>query len=97
MTVTPQEIVRRWDNLKKLLNDNDCLPVLIALRKKSKNPKYLQEQLSLTSAQSEKTLKLLRGGLWIIAHTKAGAKNKILIEYQLGKRGEKLLELLGLD
>ena len=91
--MTYLEAIKESDDLKKLLEDENCVPILIALRNQSKTYKQLREQFSLNSVQAEKSLKLLRNGLWIITTTKP-VKNKILVDYQIGKRGKKLLELL---
>ena len=96
MTIT--QVVQRWDELRKLINDGDSIPILLALRKKRMRFSQIQKQFELSSARLEKVLKFLRNDHWVIPHIFSVKGKKVcavfIVEYRLSKRGEKLLELL---
>ena len=52
----------------------------------------LQKDLGLNPAQVDRAVKFLRKGLWIVPRVAPSERGRMLIEYELGRRGAAFLE-----
>ena len=77
----------------ELLGHEDYLRILLALRKEGGlRFSQIEKLLGLNPTQVDRALKFLRKGLWAIPHTIPTQKDRILVEYRLGKRGAAFLD-----
>lgn len=70
------------------------LRILFLLRKSGPlRFNQIQSELSLNPAQVDRALRLLHGGLWVLAETipSRGTGRRVPMQYLLGKRGAALL------
>lgn len=77
--------------LMELLAHRDYLRILYALQRKPRRFGELQRELGLNPNQVDRAVKFLRKGLWIVPRVARCAKGRMLIEYELGKRGAAFL------
>lgn len=78
--------------ITELLGHKDYIRILLVLRKrKSLRFTELQQELDLNPAQIDRALKFLRTGLWIIPRL-VPTKGRILVDYELSRRGECFLK-----
>ncbi|MBI2387377.1 MAG: hypothetical protein HYV14_15415 [Elusimicrobia bacterium] len=80
--------------IMELMAHKDYLRILQAIRHKPMRFGELQRSLALNPAQVDRAVKFLRKGLWIVPRVAASAKGRMLVEYELGKRGKAFLETL---
>ena len=76
----------------ELLSNRSYLRVLYALRRKPLRFVELQKELGLNPAQVDRALKALRKELWIVPRVVPSKKGRMLIEYEIGKKGLSFLE-----
>ena len=78
----------------ELLGHKDYLRILLALRRrKGLRFSEIQRALKLNPAQVDRALRFLRTGLWVIPRTVPTKGDRILVKYDLGRRGESFLEV----
>jgi DNA-binding HxlR family transcriptional regulator len=75
----------------ELLAHKDYVRILSSIRRKPKGFSQLQKELRLNPAQVDRALKYLRKGLFIVPTVKPSAKGRLLVEYEIGKRGAAFL------
>jgi DNA-binding HxlR family transcriptional regulator len=75
----------------ELFSHRDYVRILSSIRRKPKRFSQLQRELRLNPAQVDRALKFLRKGLFIIPRVEASTKGRLLVEYELGKRGAAFL------
>ena len=81
--------------ITELLGHKDYLCILLALRKrKGLRFSEIQKELELKPAQVDRALKFLRSGLWIIPRILPTKGGRILVEYELSKRGNCFLSVV---
>ncbi|MEK7365899.1 MAG: hypothetical protein AABZ68_04340, partial [Candidatus Deferrimicrobiota bacterium] len=81
--------------ITELLGHKDYLCILLALRKrKGLRFSEIQKELELKPAQVDRALKFLRAGLWVIPRIIPAKGGRILVEYELSKRGECFLAVV---
>ena len=81
--------------ITELLGHKDYLCILLALRKrKGLRFSEIQKELELKPAQVDRALKFLRAGLWVIPRIVPTKGGRILVEYELSKRGECFLSVV---
>lgn len=80
--------------IMELLAHKDYIRVLQAVRPKPMRFGELQKSLALNPAQVDRAVKFLRKGLWIVPRVAPSEKGRLLVEYELGKRGMAFLETL---
>jgi DNA-binding HxlR family transcriptional regulator len=76
----------------ELFAHRDYIRVLSSVRRKPKRFGQLQKELGLNPAQVDRALKYLRKGLFIIPRVEPSAKGRLLVEYEIGKRGAAFLD-----
>ncbi len=72
-------------------------PIRILLLLRSKGPKRFSEievATGLNPAQVDRSLKLLREGMWVIPETLAEEEGPVHVRYRISERGEALLNAL---
>jgi DNA-binding HxlR family transcriptional regulator len=78
--------------IEELFSHKDYVRVLHAVKRKPKRFAELQRALGLNPAQVDRAVKFLRKGFWIIPRVIPSEKGRLLIEYELGKKGAAFLE-----
>jgi DNA-binding HxlR family transcriptional regulator len=76
----------------ELFAHRDYVRILSSVRRKPKRFGQLQKELRLNPAQVDRALKYLRKGLFIVPRVESSAKGRLLVEYEIGKRGMAFLE-----
>jgi DNA-binding HxlR family transcriptional regulator len=76
----------------ELFAHRDYVRILSSVRRKPKRFGELQKELDLNPAQVDRALKFLRKGLFIVPRVKPSAKGRLLVEYEIGKRGAAFLD-----
>jgi len=76
----------------ELFAHRDYVRVLFSIRRKPKRFGEIQKDLGLNPAQVDRALKFLRRGLWIVPRVAPSAKGRLLVEYEIGKRGAAFLD-----
>ncbi len=76
----------------KLFAQRDYVRVLSSIERQPKRFGELQKELGLNPAQVDRALKFLRKGLWIVPRVAPSAKGRLLVEYEIGKRGAAFLD-----
>lgn len=76
----------------ELLAHRDYVRILFSIRRKPKRFGELQKELGLNPAQVDRALKYLRKGLWIVPRVAPSAKGRLLVEYEIGRRGTAFLD-----
>lgn len=82
-------------HLLDLIGKEHPLRILLLLR--SKGPKRfseIEEATGLNPAQVDRSLKLLREGMWVIPETIPEDDGPVHVAYKIGNRGEALLKAL---
>lgn len=75
--------------ITEILGHKDYLRILLALRKrKSLRFSEIERELELNPTQVDRALKSLRSGLWIIPRANSTKGGRVLVEYELSRRGE---------
>src|SRR5437016_2702751 len=77
--------------VRELFAHRDYVRILSSVQRKSKGFSRLQKELGLNPAQVDRALKFLRKGLFIVPRVEPSAKGRLLVEYEIGKRGEAFL------
>ena len=80
--------------IMELLRHKDYIRVLRAVGEKPRRFSQLQKSLRLNPTQVDRALGFLRKGLFVIARTMPTGGSRILLEYDLGKRGAAFLQSL---
>ena len=80
--------------IMELMAHKDYIRILQAVRRKPMRFGELQKDLALNPAQVDRAVKFLRKGLWIVPRIAPSDKGRMLVEYDLGKRGRAFLETL---
>lgn len=76
-----------------LIGHADYLQILLTLRRRKRlRFSQIQSQVKLNPTQVSRALKYLRNGLWILPRSVPTKGDRIFVEYELGKRGELLLD-----
>ena len=78
--------------IMQLLAHKDYLRILQALRRRPMRFGELQKELDLNPAQVDRAVKFLRKGLWVVPRVAASERGRMLVEYELGKRGAAFLK-----
>ena len=91
--MTVKQVIQRVDELQKLLSHEDYYCILLVLKKRPMRFSQIQKLLSINSARLDEVLEFLHKGFWIVPRT-IPTKNRILAQYELTRRGTKLLELI---
>lgn len=78
--------------IMELLAHKDYLRILQAVRRRPMRFGALQKDLGLNPAQVDRAVKFLRKGLWIVPRVAPSERGRMLIEYELGRRGAAFLE-----
>lgn len=63
-----------------------------AVRRRPMRFGALQKDLGLNPAQVDRAVKFLRKGLWIVPRVAPSERGRMLVEYELGRRGAAFLE-----
>ena len=74
--------------IMELLKHKDYVRALMVLEHKPLRFNQLQSVLKLNPTQIDRAVTFLRKGLWIIPRTVPVEKNRIIVEYSVGKRGK---------
>jgi DNA-binding HxlR family transcriptional regulator len=80
--------------IMELLKHKDYIRVLLAVAQKPRRFSQLQKSLRLNPTQVDRALSFLRKGLFVIPRTVPTGGSRILLEYDLGKRGAAFLQSL---
>jgi DNA-binding HxlR family transcriptional regulator len=75
----------------ELFAHKDYVRVLSSIQRKPKGFSRIQKELGLNPAQVDRALKYLRKGLFIIPRVKPSPRGRLLVEYEIGKRGAAFL------
>lgn len=75
----------------ELLAHKDYLRILQALQRKPMRFGEIQKALALNPAQVDRAMKFLRKGLWVVPRVLPSEKGRLLVEYEIGKRGAAFL------
>ncbi len=75
----------------ELFAHRDYVRILSSIRRKPKRFSQLQKELGLNPAQVHRALKFLRKGLFIVPRVEPSTKGRLLVEYEVGKRGTAFL------
>ena len=75
-----------------LLGHKDYLRILLAIQRKPLRFGQIQKTLDLNPVQVDRAVKFLRKGLWIIPRVAPTEGDRLLVEYDLGKRGAAFLD-----
>jgi DNA-binding HxlR family transcriptional regulator len=78
--------------IMELLAHKDYVRILQAIRRKPRRFGELQKELGLNPTQVDRAVKFLRKGLWIVPRVAPSETGRMLVEYELGKRGGAFLE-----
>jgi DNA-binding HxlR family transcriptional regulator len=78
--------------IMELLAHKDYLRILQAVRRRPMRFGELQKELGLNPAQVDRALKFLRKGLWIVPCVAPSERGRMLVAYDLGRRGAAFLE-----
>ena len=76
----------------ELFGNRNYVRILSSVRRKPKRFGQLQKELRLNPAQVDRALKYLRKGLFIVPRVEPSTKGRLLVEYEIGKRGMAFLE-----
>lgn len=76
----------------ELLAHKDYVRILSAIGRGPKRFGEIQKELRLNPAQVDRALKYLRTGLWVIPRIAPSTKGRLLVEYEIGKRGRAFLD-----
>lgn len=74
-----------------LLAHKDYLRILKAVQRKPMRFGEIQKDLGLNPAQVDRAMKYLRKGLWVVPRVVPSEKGRLLVEYEIGKRGAAFL------
>lgn len=75
----------------ELFAHKDYVRILFSIRRKPKGFSQIQKKLGLNPAQVDRALKFLRRGLFIVPMVQPSPKGRLLVEYEIGKRGSAFL------
>ncbi len=79
--------------LLSLLGKQHPLRILLLLRREGpKRFSEVEEATGLNPAQVDRSLKLLREGMWVVPETVAEEDGPVHIHYRVGQRGKALLQ-----
>ena len=78
--------------IMELLAHKDYVRILHSVRRGPRRFGALQKELDLNPVQVDRALKFLRKGLWIVPRVAPSDKGRMLIVYELGKRGAAFLD-----
>ncbi|HWQ68387.1 MAG TPA: hypothetical protein VN494_00300 [Patescibacteria group bacterium] len=70
-----------------LLAHKDYLRILQAVQRKPMRFGEIQKELGLNPVQVDRAMKYLRKGLWVVPRVAPSEKGRLLVEYEIGKRG----------
>lgn len=76
----------------ELLAHRDYLRILQAVRRRPMRFGELQKELDLNPAQVDRAMKFLRKGLWVVPRVSPSQRGRMVVEYEIGKRGVAFLE-----
>jgi DNA-binding HxlR family transcriptional regulator len=78
--------------IMELLAHRDYIRILQAVRRRPMRFGELQRDLDLNPAQVDRAVKFLRKGLWIVPRVAPSERGRMLIVYEIGKRGAAFLD-----
>lgn len=76
----------------ELLAHKDYVRILSSIRRRPRRFGQLQRELHLNPAQVDRALKFLRKGLFIIPRVEPTVGGRLLVGYEIGKRGRAFLD-----
>jgi DNA-binding HxlR family transcriptional regulator len=79
--------------LSELFAHKDYVRILHAVRRKPMRFGALQEELGLNPAQVDRAARFLCKGLLIVPRVVPSEKGRLLVEYEIGRRGKAFLDL----
>jgi len=78
--------------IMELLAHKDYLRILQAVRRRPMRFGELQKELDLNPAQVDRAVKFLRKGLWVVPRVAPSQRGRMLVEYEISRRGTAFLE-----